>query len=546
MNQDSPSSPIAAAAEVRSPAGVSRAPWRRAALWLAVPAYILTRVYLCFFFAAGATDLRVYFEYVVQGVDFGLTPYQLPPPVPEGGFPTREEWSRLRYYSQKIENLEYPPVAYWLCEVPRRLSSERMPRNAEGFPQTKFSSDDPDAEVKLQSEKDGMYLGTIYRQSLEYGKRYRVFMLLFDVGAFACFCAILRRRRPDVLVAGMWAYTVSTALLFYVLLERFDVVLTFTLLAWAYCWLRAGEPGARASAWSAAAYTWLGLGISVKLIPVILVPYALLCDFYTMLRPPRRWSLLPASLLGPVLMVVAAGAPFAYYYAIVGDDLWRMFRFHTERGVQIESSYATILMLTRPAHELLCYYGYGSWNIIGPWSAQLLAASMWVLLAALAGLGLRSLIAPLLGERYDRVASFRMACVVIPVATLLAKVFSVQYLLWAVPLLLLGCAELFSRRGFLTAAVLVVVACGFTSYLYPYHYLDFMNLRDGRPNLIVTEEIDPTNLPPNELPPGTPIGLLSTDLPRTVLILRNVIFGGLCAALYIAAMKREKRTDLTS
>jgi hypothetical protein len=515
-------------------------------VWLAVPAFLLTRLYLCCFFAAGATDIRVYFEYVVQGVDFGLTPYQSPPPVPEGEFPSLKEWSRLRYYSQKIENLEYPPVAYWLSAVPRLLSSERMPRDAEGFPQTKFSSDDPDAEAKLQSEKDGMYLGTIYRQSLEYGKRYRVFMLLFDVAAFACFCAILRRRRPELLAAGMWAYTLSTALLFYVLFERFDVVLTFTLLAWAYCWLRAGEPGARAWAWSAAAYAWLGLGISVKLIPVILVPFALLCDFYALLRGPRRWSLLPAALIGPMLMVVAAVAPFAYYYAVVGDDLLRMFRFHTERGVQIESSYATILMLTRPAHELLCYYGHGSWNIVGPWSAQLLAASTWVLLAALAGLGLRSFIAPMLGERYDRVASYRMACVVIPVATLLAKVFSVQYLLWAVPLMLLGCAELFSRRGFLAAAVLAVVACGFTAYLYPYHYLDFMNRRDGRPNLIATEGIEFANEPPKDLPPGTPLGLLSTGLPRTVLILRNVIFGGLCAALYIAAMKREKSAVLRS
>jgi len=109
MNQDSIASPLASSAAARSSAGVSRSPWKRAALWLAVPAYILTRIYLCFYFAAGATDLRVYFEYVVQGVDFGLTPYQAPArPVPEG----------LVYYAQKMENLEYPPVAYWFSAVP--------------------------------------------------------------------------------------------------------------------------------------------------------------------------------------------------------------------------------------------------------------------------------------------------------------------------------------------------------------------------------------------------------------------------------------------
>lgn len=75
--------------------------------------------------------------------------------------------------------------------------------------------------------------------------------------------------------------------------------------------------------------------------------------------------------------------PFAYYYALVGSDLWIMFEFHTVRGVQIESSYATVMMLAIPADQLRCYYGYGSWNLGGAWEADLLTISSWLLPAVL-------------------------------------------------------------------------------------------------------------------------------------------------------------------
>ncbi len=46
---------------------------------------------------------------------------------------------------------------------------------------------------------------------------------------------------------------------------------------------------------------------------------------------------------------------------------------------QIESSYATVMMLAIPADQLRCYYGYGSWNLGGAWEAELLAISSWLL-----------------------------------------------------------------------------------------------------------------------------------------------------------------------
>lgn len=64
-------------------------------------------------------------------------------------------------------------------------------------------------------------------------------MLLADIGSFVLFALVLRRRRPGYLAWGLWAYVLSTGASGYVLLERFDVCLSFLLMAWCYCWLRA-------------------------------------------------------------------------------------------------------------------------------------------------------------------------------------------------------------------------------------------------------------------------------------------------------------------
>jgi hypothetical protein len=492
------------------PAGDLRALFRNRTFQVALAVYIVSRIYFGLFFKAGTTDIFVYFDYAVQAIDLGQVPYStLSAPSP---------------HYRNIQNLEYPPVGYWLTALPRRLPHETLPRGPENLNVDVTYDEDLGRYLTIAESRDYEFRRKYDQEYWIYADRFRVLMLLFDIGGFAFFCGILRRRRPDVLLWGMWGYTISTSLLHYLLFERFDIALTFALLAWSYCWLRAEEPNAKSWAWSAAAYTALGLGISLKLIPVLLVPFALLCDLYALARPPRRWSLL----VGPVLLIVAALGPFAYYYAIVGGDLKGMFRYHSVRGIQIESSYATLMMLLKPAEELYCYFDFGSWNLGGTLEAPLLKASTWALLAALAGLGLRSFVAPALGEKYDRAASYRMACVVIPVATLLAKVFSPQYLLWALPMLLLAASELFSRRGFIATVVLVVFACVCSCFIFPYHYLDQMLVYP------YTEERRPlwTLIAMTE---GNR-GALDTGLVRAVMIVRNLILGGLCAALYVMAL----------
>ncbi|MGC3970723.1 MAG: hypothetical protein QM775_26335 [Pirellulales bacterium] len=195
---------------------------RRGTLWVAV-AYVVSRFGLYVCFSAATSDVGVYFHYVVQGVDYGRTPYLQSQPKPV--------WLR------DIRNFEYPPAAYWVFALPRELSRWRMepePSDPELWP---------------------AYIELWYKHYSHYDLGFRGLMLLADFGSILLFAAILRRRRPEFLLWGLWGYVLSTTLLGYVLLERMDILLTFLLMAWAYCWLRADEAPRRAWLWSAAAYS---------------------------------------------------------------------------------------------------------------------------------------------------------------------------------------------------------------------------------------------------------------------------------------------------
>lgn len=479
---------------------------RSASFW-AVVAYVVSRFVFYACFSAATSDIWVYLNYVVQGVDYGKTPYL--------------QNQTSSHLLRDIKVIEYPPAGYWVMALPRQLSRWRMP---------------PEPTDPAEADAYGKLLLKHYAQ---YDLEFRALMLLADIGSFVLFALVLRRRRPGYLAWGLWAYVLSTSALGYVLLERFDVCLSFLLMAWCYCWLRADDSSSRSWLWSVASYAALGSGISLKLIPIIIVPFPLLADLHALWRRPRDLRLLA----GPVALCVTALGPFAYYYALVGSDLWIMFEFHTVRGVQIESSYATVMMLAIPADQLRCYYGYGSWNLGGAWEADLLTISSWLLPAVLLLFGFRALFAPVLRETFDRSAAYRWACVTIPTATLLAKVFSVQYLLWAVPMLLLAGAELFPRRGFHALIVGTVLACGLTGLLFPHHYLDQMYaLPYSAENPPPFTLIEHRRLIPNER--GEPIlsGDLSTGVPRTMMTARNVIFAALCAAVAVAvAALRRKR-----
>lgn len=480
--------------------------------------FAVSRVAL-YAFSAPVSDVEVYYRYALRAVDHGQVPYR------------------------EITELEYPPTAYWTMLWPRYV----MPERFEG------------QKVPFDRWLDNL---------LDYDLLFRGLMLIFDVLAFCCFVGIVRRRRPDRLTWCIWGYMLSTSAVGYVLLERLDPGLSLSFLAWAYAGLRADDPREpRRVFWSAVSYAALGFGISFKLIPVLLAPFALLVDFARLVRreaPPGWWC-------GPLVFAATALGPFLYYYMIVGSDLGRLFAFHAERGLEIEATYATLMMLTTPAAELHPYYTFGCWNLGGAWEMPLARKSMLLLVSTLAVIGLRCVWQAFRGRGYDRAAAYQAATVVIPLAVGLSKVFSIQYLVWVFPLLILAAAEFCGPRVFRAIVVLAIVMGLLSTFIFPFHFVELMNVSpysdEHPPAWTLIEKMPgdgdekpsprvqpPTKrekpefaLPPNESRPAKPhLGMLNDHGPPWWAInVRNVLYVA-CVLTVIVGWWRGTRQSIQS
>lgn len=460
----------------------------------ATAAYVVSRFLLYACFSAASSDVFVYFHYSVAGVDDGLTPYR------------------------DIQKLEYPPTAYWVVCLPRLLTYE--PGEKLVYP-------------TVTPEQEELYDKHLRRYDLAF----RGLMLLFDAGSFWLLLAIAKRRSPARRGWVAWGFVLTTSLLGYVLLERLDVAVTASILAWAYCGLRADEDDERGWLWMIVGYAALGFGVSYKLIPVLLVPFSVWADVVRMARKPRAWRLL----WGWAMLVVAAVGPFAYYYSAVGNDLGRMFQYHSVRGVEIESVAATAMMIGEKRADLGPYFDYGSWNLSGRWERPLVTASTFILLGLLGVLGLRAVAAPFVGERYDRAAAYRFACVAIAAALVAAKVFSVQYLCWGLPLLILAAADLCRERSFRGIVVASVFMAALTAFIFPCHFVDQMFIWPySKENLPPWLLIEFTRWGVND-GKEVLVGTLSTHgPPLPAMIARNALFVVSTAMVFVEVLKRRR------
>lgn len=436
----------------------------------AIGCYVLTRVYILFFFQPLYSDVLGYFEYALNGVDLGLVPYREVP-------------------------LEYPPPAYWAMALPRVLSSHTVSR--------------ADAERGAWGDAFETYV-----------RGYRREMALVELVAFIIFLALVRRRRPEFLTGAAWAYVLLTASLAHVLYDRLDAGLAALVLAWAWCWLRAGEkPGT--SCWSLVAALVLGFAIAYKLIPIVLVPLVIAAELKRGREYLNGKFRRVINTPDPFCMGLIAVVPFVWYYHEAGWDVLRVFTYHAERGLEIESLWASIAMALRPlGYSLAAVHSHGSWNIAGPAAAWLLPASS-VALGLIVILPMAGALWP--GVHFDRVRAYRWGLLVLLGSLIASKVISVQYLVWGFPLALLAGVEFCSRRQFaaLVAALLIVAAL--TSWVFP--YLFFAQHPSAAGPVANAHPLVPT----------------FDWLPCTLLALRNALLLGSVTWLAMAAWLRRPR-----
>ena len=202
-------------------------------------------------------------------------------------------------------------------------------------------------------------------------------------------------------------------------------------------------------------------GAAAKVYPVLLIPFAL-AELWR--RGGRRAV---AKGVGAALAVFAAAfGPFA----IVAPHglTWALHRM-TVRPLEVESvgaSFFTVAHALAGVHLHIVLSSGGSHGIAGPAARAVSTALAVCMLVALAVVYVRYL----RGSRTtdDLIAA---CATVVVVYIVFSKVFSPQYDLWLVPLVLL----MGGRRG-LRASVLLMVILGVTQIFEPYHYVEYFQL----------------------------------------------------------------------
>jgi hypothetical protein len=233
------------------------------------------------------------------------------------------------------------------------------------------------------------------------------------------------------------------------------------------------------SLWAAArgrpllAGTALGLSVGTKFLPVLFLAPLWAAD-RTRLHDPRT---VVRALGGVLLGVVVSLGPML---AVAPGALTSVLRYHASRGLHVESTFGLGLALVRmlAGQTSPTSLSFGSYNFVGGYADALSALTTPLLVFAIGLLTFVMARATSLARvpRTDALAiAYLGGCVAI---WLLAKVFSPQYLTWALPIsLALSVAPGRNVIGLLVATMAI-------TQLYHRGYYDL--LADGRPAGVFT------------------------------------------------------------
>ncbi|MCL4441777.1 MAG: glycosyltransferase 87 family protein, partial [Firmicutes bacterium] len=219
-------------------------------------------------------------------------------------------------------------------------------------------------------------------------------------------------------------YVVLPAIIGLVGYQRFDLIPAVLVLA-AVVLL---DRGCRVSAWAL-----LGLSFAVKLYPVILIPVFLISGL-------RKKTLKKDVLYGLPAFVITAAAVWLPYLKASGPKFWFFLSYHGSRGIQLESLYATMLLAARWfGYPVSTEFSYGSWNVVSAISPVLARTSFFFMAALMAVVLVHSFAARHGGLTYDDLP--RQALLMVMGFVIGSKVFSPQYILWLIPLLVISLRE---------------------------------------------------------------------------------------------------------
>ncbi len=272
-------------------------------------------------------------------------------------------------------------------------------------------------------------------------------------------------------------FAAGAILLYPVVVTRYDAVVALTLAATVALASSPafGRNSAAGAAASVAAWASLGFGTAAKLIPALVtLPLALLTGW-------RERT------LGTVTRSAARG--FAVFFSLVaafllpallfgGGGFLKSFSYHADRGLQLESLGASVLL--KLGYVERAFQEFGAYDVQGRGVNLLSSLSLPVT-------GILLLLTAAVAYREHREGRFgpeqlpRFAAAFVLAFLIGSKVLSPQYVIWLLPIVPLSAGGIW---GLGVSAVFLAV-CWMTTQIFPFHYLEISTGRSPGTDILL-------------------------------------------------------------
>jgi uncharacterized membrane protein len=310
--------------------------------------------------------------------------------------------------------------------------------------------------------------GLLFKGPFSYSVAFAAEIFIFDAVII-----ILLSRLTSRLNLPIWEvlgiYTIFLLAIGPITPVRHDMIPSMLVMATLYAFIT----GHNRLAW-----ILLGLGVMTKVYPIFLAPL-----FILFFLRHKRYSDLLNGVNGLVAVVAVVAIP---WLIIDANGFLYFLTYQAQRGLQSESSYATILLVGQllGLTRVEGLQNFGSWNISSPLADNISSFSTYIMAGLLLTIYIiyfkllysqkPSQSVPLMQSNYFLDLTLRFSLITIMALLITDKVFSPQYLIWVFPLMTL----LTSRRRYLIWFLFIVIGI-LTQYVFPYNYLDYEMAKAG-------------------------------------------------------------------
>ena len=269
-------------------------------------------------------------------------------------------------------------------------------------------------------------------------------------------------------------FVAAAVLLNPVAVTRYDAVVALTVAVAVTLATRARKGGAASSLALAGAWASLGIGTAAKLVPALVGPPLAL--FAARLGGWREF------MRGSSVFAFVVTLFFVPAALLGGGGFVKSFAYHAERGLQVESLAASVLMKLGYATGIV--YEFGAFDVNGSgfgfWSSMSLPIT-GALVVVTAAVMYRERVAGKFGaaELPRYAAAFVLAFMIG------SKVLSPQYMIWLLPLIPLCAGGLW----LVGASALYLGACWTTSKIFPEHYERLLSMDGFAVNLLLERNL---------------------------------------------------------